>query len=116
MKDRPDLVGLVCRPHCRFFRPGEKEELSCAGYDEIARRAAAETIARWTARFGGEVPPPAYAHDPRIERLICDRCEFRADGCDFMAGPPAGPVPCGGYVLLARLLAAGDREVLGWLK
>ena len=116
MKDRPDLVALVCRPHCRFWKPGVKEEMSCGGYDEIAQRAAADLIARWASQFSKEVPPRECAHDPRIERLICDRCEFRADGCDFMAEPPAGPAPCGGYVLIKKLAEAGEPEVERWLK
>ena len=117
MKDRPELIAAICRPHCRFFKPGVKEDMTCGGYEEIARRAAADMIARWASMFSKEAPPKECAHDPRIERLICDQCDFRVDGCDFMAAePPAGAVPCGGYVLIKRLAEAGEPEVERWLK
>lgn len=116
MKDRPDLVALVCRPHCRFFKPGVKDELSCRGFELFRERATADQVAGWTSRIRVQTPPESFEHDPRIERLICDQCDFRAADCDFMATDMVpGAVPCGGYVLIARLLASDDREMEAWL-
>lgn len=116
MKDRPELIELICKNHCRFFRPGEKEELSCRGFDFLAESLALGNIEKWTLLFRDERPPERFEHDPRIERIICESCEFREDDCDFMGGEEKGDaVPCGGYVLIARLLRAGEEEVRGWL-
>jgi hypothetical protein len=105
------LVEAVCRPHCRFFKPGAKEELSCGGYDFLAAK-----MSEAMKKPGRETPPASCAHDPRIEKKICAACPFRQNDCDFMsASPPPGSVPCGGYVLILRLLAAGSREAEEWL-
>jgi len=114
MKNRDDLIALVCRPHCRFYRPGAKEELSCRGYDFIAERARAGRIEAWREQFAGSTPPVAFDHVARIEAALCPACVFRPEDCDFMSDVP-GAVPCGGYVLLARLLAAHDPEAEEWL-
>jgi hypothetical protein len=107
MKDDRPLTELVCRRWCRFYRESAKEELTCAGYDFFRGRLKPDAV---SGLAGAEEP---IGHDPRIERVLCARCGFRAEDCDFMAEPaPAGAVPCGGYVLLARLLAAGRGEGL----
>ncbi|HUT52355.1 MAG TPA: hypothetical protein VM658_03090 [bacterium] len=126
MKDRPDLISLVCVPHCRFYRPGEKEELSCRGYEFFrekwgqgeAGKEALEAAGNIAAKAAptGEVSNEKIEHNERIERLLCARCEFREDDCDFMSGEEiAGTVPCGGYVLLVRLLAQAVNEAEEWL-
>ncbi len=133
MKDRHEITYMVCRPHCRFYRPDEKEELSCQGYNFLRERlpeALAVEVAREQSgmvapgprmsealkELDSSRPPDHLEHDPRIEAVICAQCEFRAEDCDFMGGedmPDA--VPCGGYVLLARLIEAGVEEVEAWL-
>lgn len=117
MKDRPEIVKLVCQPHCRFFRPGAKEDLSCRGFDVIAARATPSQVNKWIEMFAATLPPDSFSHDEQIEKILCAACAFRAADCDFQ--DPAGPkdaVPCGGYVLLCRLCAAGVTEVREWLK
>jgi len=107
---------LICKPHCRFFKPGEKEKLSCFGYDFIAERAGEAEIEAMKAHVG-DTPPARFEHDERIEAVLCARCEFREADCDFMGGesmPEA--VPCGGYVLLAKLLAQGCEKAREWIK
>ena len=117
MKTPKEITELVCVPHCRFYRPGEKEELSCAGYDFFSTRLDQEKITRAARDVAAQArPPQRFDHNPRIEALLCKQCEFRTEDCDFMGGediPDA--VPCGGYVLLARLLAAGLPEAEEWL-
>ena len=111
MKSEPALVALLCRAHCRFFREGAKEELSCQGYDFFRDRVKLERLRRWIK----QVPPAgpgSTEHRARAERILCDRCDFQAEDCDYQADPPvAGAVPCGGYILFCHLLAAGAE---GW--
>jgi hypothetical protein len=129
MKDRPDLISLICVPHCRFYRPGEKEEWSCRGYeffrekwgegtgDEAGPEGESVHVAR---KIAAEAAPTDIdtdiGHDERIERRLCARCGFREEDCDFMSGGEVpGAAPCGGYVLLGRLLAAAVKEAEEWL-
>ncbi len=119
MKHSPEITSIVCRPHCRFFRPGEKEELSCQGYKFLAQRMRPDGEAMRAAREMArkEAPPSIFEHDPRIESVLCASCDFREEDCDFMGGmdlPDA--VPCGGYVLLKRLMREGVTEVSEWLE
>ena len=123
MKSKEEITALVCAPHCRFYKPGEKEELSCAGYDFFVRlmdndiaAEAARTLDAASALAEKARPPERFEHNARIETAICTGCEFREEDCEFMGGRDiADAAPCGGYVLLARLLAAGLREAQDWL-
>jgi hypothetical protein len=45
---------------------------------------------------------PDFSHDEEIKTLICRRCEFLTDGCDFRAG--LNSPPCGGYAIIEELL------------
>src|SRR3990172_7051115 len=114
MKDRADLVALVCAPHCRFYRAGEKENLSCGGYEffrerwqeRVATKVAPTEVVREMARAlaARGRPPERFEHDERIEAVLCACCEFREEDCDFMSGQNIpGAAPCGGYVLLCLL-------------
>ena len=121
MKKDKQITELVCAPHCRFYRPGEKEEMACRGYEffvevleDVIAAEAARTAVRAISKEAS--PPEPFDHDSRIEKILCARCEFRAKDCDFMSGeemPEA--VPCGGYVLLEKLLAAGLKEAEDWI-
>jgi len=116
MKDREEITALVCRPHCRFYRPGEKEEMSCAGYDFIARRISDKLAARLVKKFEDAAPPKVFEHDPRIEAILCRSCPFQAEDCDFMGEDIIeNAVPCGGYVLIKRFLEAGVSHAKDWL-
>jgi hypothetical protein len=115
MKNDPDLTEMVCRRFCRFFRPGVKEELSCAGYNFFRDRVGGARLREWLAAVD-----PARAGTPAdraaAAMTLCGGCEFRAADCDFQAEPQKPEAaPCGGYVLLCHLLAAqvpGIREAL----
>ena len=116
MKDSSDLTRLICAPHCRFFRPGTKEELSCAGYEFFRRRLDNQEAARAARALAATAaPPPSFARDPRLEKILCAACDFCEADCDFMSNDVPDAVPCGGYVLLARLLAAGCSAAEEWL-
>jgi len=116
MKERDAIKALVCAPHCRFYRPGEKEELSCEGHNFISKRLSDERALELAKLFENTGPPPRFEHHPRLEEKLCARCEFRAEDCDFMSGEDIpDPVPCGGYVCWVRLLEQGVPEAREWL-
>ena len=117
MKDRDEITVLVCRLHCRFYKPDEKEEMSCAGYAFLSRWLSKERAVELAQNLGDAATLKEFEHDPRIEAVLCASCPFREEDCDFMSEPPiVGAVPCGGYMLLKRLLAAGSQEVEEWLE
>lgn len=117
MKDKEKITDLVCRQYCRFYKPGEKEEMSCAGYAFFARRLSKELIDELAQNPGDTRSLKKFEHDPKVEAVLCASCPFFEDGCDFVNEEPVvGAVPCGGYMLLKCLLAAGNKQVEEWLE
>jgi len=116
MKLDPEIVALVCRPHCRFFREGEKEELSCKGYDFLVLKLKDGEAAGIAKEMTDSSPPERFEHDRRIEAVLCSVCDFRAEDCDFMGEDEVeDPVPCGGYVLIKKLLEKGCGQAEDWI-
>lgn len=92
---------LICRNFCSYYKPGRNEELACRGY---------VVIERLVAEGKGVVFEPSgskcdTATREQIVERLCGHCDFRKDGCDFMLDR-ASP-PCGGFLLLAQLVADG---------
>ncbi len=101
MQKDPQLIEALCRPYCSYFKPDRNEELLCRGAMIVVGLQQAgrltnhhENVALKQAREATEV---------LLERL-CGACDFRAEDCDFARDPSARP--CGGFILLTRLLAA----------
>jgi len=115
MKNNPELTEEVCQRYCRFFKPGVKEELSCAGYNFFRDRVGGARLRQWVRAIKPD-RPWAGAEPAVAAMALCGDCEFRAEACDFQAQPrKPDAVPCGGYILLCHLLAAkvpGLDEVL----
>jgi hypothetical protein len=109
-----EFSSIVCRPYCVFFKEGQKEDMACGAAlvaVKLARRGLVST---------GDLPGPPDAQSPVrdypiLRDLVCERCPFVLDGCDFrLPERPEDAVPCGGFVLLGLLLEAGmiDSESL----
>jgi len=95
----------VCRDHCPFYKPTRTEEDRCRGYSLI------RVIARqWAPPAPSKMAEP---FDSSFKKLflhnhVCTYCTFLIDGCDFTSpDPPDGCLPCGGVILLSRLLREG---------
>ena len=98
----------ICRPFCRFFREGRKEELACRGAVLIEQLVKKDVLQPGTIPGGGKTPRLWSVHHPVLQAFVCNRCEFQPDGCDFQARtPPPHAEPCGGYILLSLLLQQG---------
>ncbi len=93
---------MLCLPFCSYYKPGKKEELACRGYVVVERIVAS----------GRSLPLRGPGRDfdrAKAESLVqrmCPACDFQEDGCDFMLDRNAPP--CGGFVLLVRLLESGS--------
>ena len=100
MKD-PSLVQSLCVRYCAYYKPGKNEELACKGY------AVMERLMRSNRRIVFE----QYGHSPDsavMEMLVqkmCMSCDFHEQDCDFIQDRTA--LPCGGFVLISRLLGSG---------
>ena len=98
---KPDLERTVCLRFCSYYKPGRNEELACRGY-LVLERLAAQGIpvvrkkAELRDRAGEEV----------LVSTLCMACPFHEQDCDFMEN--SALPPCGGFLLLAQLLAAKD--------
>lgn len=102
----------ICKPYCRFFREGQKEDLACYGAVVARRLVKRRKIEPFEDEhrcpFDPEASPEASLDDPDLLSTVCRRCLFEAEDCDFRsASPPEGTLPCGGYILLFILKAQG---------
>lgn len=94
----------VCRDLCVYHKPDRTEEERCRGFT-LARNMFmkdAPALLESDPQFD-----PTFSKDLLYEN-ICAACPFLVDGCDFT--DPDGPedcLPCGGMVLLSRLLNKG---------
>ncbi len=97
MKTAP-YTEIICRGFCPFYRKG-KEELTCGTYNFLEGILTAEEL-KLAVRQMKAVPE--LSGDQEIIKLICERCDFRTDGCDFREG--ADSQPCGGYTIVEALM------------
>jgi hypothetical protein len=99
------FADYICRPYCIFYKEGVKDDMSCGGAIVVLQLIDA---GRWTP--GRDSIPPVHTRNdnPDLESLVCRRCPFVLDGCDFRSpSPPSDAAPCGGFILLSRLIDAG---------
>jgi hypothetical protein len=95
------LVKVLCRPFCTYYKPGRNEELLCRGALVIEQLMLSGKIV-----FSAEAKHTALdeAASDIVVQAVCKSCDFRDHDCDFAQDRKARP--CGGYILLSRLLGA----------
>jgi radical SAM protein with 4Fe4S-binding SPASM domain len=95
----------ICRAHCSFFKPNRTEEERCRGYSIV--RSIAKTGPPFETTDLTEAFDASYQKSFLYDH-VCSACPFLIDGCDFTSPePPEGAPPCGGVILLSKLLKAG---------
>lgn len=92
------FTELICKGFCSFYKEG-KEELTCETYNFLARNL---TVGELRMAVQGMDKTPDLSFDDNIRRVICCRCDFLKEGCDFRGGRRSPP--CGGYVIIENLL------------
>ena len=104
-----DFQEYICRPFCCFFRTGEKEELACRGALVVERLAERGVLDPSVLPAGDRKRPGiCQENDALLEEMVCRRCPFRAEDCDYRAAErPHYAEPCGGYILLRILRETG---------
>ena len=94
----------ICLPYCIFFKEGKTEEFSCRGARIIEFLVDSKVID--PARIPALIKTPDLwnKHKEDLGNLVCSRCPFRAEDCDFQSDEPSDDLePCGGFILLAHL-------------
>lgn len=95
------LEQTLCLKFCSYYKPGKNEELACKGYMVVERlfREGKNLVLESKGRESN----PVLAE--RMVKTLCIACDFHEQDCDFMQDRAARP--CGGFVLLERLLGSG---------
>ncbi|MFP3980397.1 MAG: hypothetical protein ACLFUY_03305 [Desulfobacterales bacterium] len=103
--DKVDFQDRICRPFCMFFVEGEKEEMACLGARVAQRLLVAGRIDAAHVNAAVKSRSVWEARRQDLGEVLCGKCEFRAEDCDFQSPQPADDLePCGGYIVLAHLL------------
>jgi hypothetical protein len=97
-------TDIICKGFCTFYNSGN-EKLICGTYDFIFRNL---TPGELESAILGIASTPDFTCDRKIQGLICEKCGFVIDGCDFREGMDAPP--CGGYTIIEWLIKKGLRK------
>lgn len=90
-------TSLICKKFCNYYKPGKEVEL-CGGYFYLQKFITSAELNELIKIFHLD-------RDVLTEAepfFLCDKCDFREDGCDFFVNK--SDIPCGGYILIRRLL------------
>ncbi len=102
MKDT-DYTGIICEGFCSFYKEG-KEDLCCGTFLFLRENLTLHEL-RSVLELSKMAERPqkcTFCADDVIKRLVCDKCDFLVDGCDFRED--GSHPPCGGYSIIEMLL------------
>jgi hypothetical protein len=101
MRIKRPLERTLCSQYCTYYKPDKDEALACRGYTVVERclREGKNLV------LDGHRPKLAPATAELIVNKMCTACDFYEHDCDFMQNRTASP--CGGFVLLSKLLESG---------
>jgi len=96
MKEKA-FTSLICKKFCHYYKPGKETEL-CGSYFYLQKSITPSELKSLVELLHLDTEV-LIRHEPVF---ICNKCNFREDGCDFIINK--SPIPCGGYILISRLL------------
>ena len=119
MDNKKQLIDLVCKGYCKFYKESKNEELACEGFRFFERLLSSPVNtpdkkpphlflrelnrSEWALvsagnRCGGE-------YDSILMNILCKKCDFLVDGCDYRDEKyHSEATPCGGFILLNKIL------------
>ncbi len=102
MKDK-DYTGIICKGFCSFYKEG-KEDLFCGAYLFLKNNMTLQELRSVldSSKIYERPSEHVFPADEEIKRLVCDKCDFLVDGCDFRED--GSHPPCGGYSILEIVL------------
>lgn len=101
MKDKI-YTEIICKGFCKYYKEG-KEDLHCNGYVFLRNNFTPYELklmldlSKSQKDMKYEIPD----ENKELTDLICRKCDFLADECDY-ADNRSGP-PCGGYIIINLL-------------
>src|SRR3990172_9206857 len=101
MTDNLPLEQTLCLKFCSYYKPGKNEELACKGYMVVERLLREGKGLAIESNKNDSKPVSA----DTLVKTLCIACDFHEQDCDFMQDRAARP--CGGFILLERLLGSG---------
>jgi radical SAM protein with 4Fe4S-binding SPASM domain len=107
MKTEPEkaaLVDLICGQYCSFYKPGQKEEMACQGFESLQHffLQQPDYVKQLPPLEGDEFEDECHH---LLNHCLCQSCDFYIEGCDFT--DPAyteKALPCGGYIAIDLFL------------
>ncbi len=103
MKDK-DYTCIICKNFCQFYKEG-KEDLYCGTYLFLRNNLTPGELRSILSLSKACERPAEYTFtaDDEIKKVVCEKCDFLVDGCDFRED--GSHPPCGGYRIIELLLA-----------
>ena len=103
MKDE-NYSGIICKRFCSFYKEGKKEDLCCGAFSFLNKNLTPRELRLLLDLLKSDERSRerTLSADKEIKRLVCDRCDFLVDGCDYRED--GSQPPCGGYTIIAMLL------------
>jgi len=105
MSNNLPIEQALCSRFCAYYKPGKNEELACQGYAVVERLIQADRV----IPFERDVEVPRQALNEALVQRMCMVCEFHEHDCDYMQDRTAPA--CGGFVLIAQLLATNALKI-----
>jgi len=100
--------NYICKPHCIFFKDGEKEEMACHGAVIAQRFVKNQKIPPQYLDKELKKKEIRFEQDDDIIHMVCAKCSFETQDCDYRSSsPPKNATPCGGYIFLYLLKSKG---------
>lgn len=97
-------VELICARHCSYYKPGQKEDLACQGFQFLLDLCRDDPGLLKHLSLGENTPFEDRYHY-LLHHGLCESCDFLIDGCDFTDPEyTAQALPCGGYIATELLL------------
>jgi hypothetical protein len=95
-------TDAICRNFCCYYKAG-REELKCGGYQFLMEHLTPKELLTLSNGIAAKEALKKYvpADNKDISDLVCRKCKFLIDGCDYRDGIAAPP--CGGYLLIDKL-------------
>ena len=101
MDNKKHLIDLVCKGYCKFYKESKNEELACEGF-RFFERSFSPLLADNTNKYN---LPETFKYDSVLMDILCKKCDFLIDGCDYKDEKYHGKAtPCGGFILLNKIL------------
>ncbi|MFH1675185.1 MAG: hypothetical protein ABIF87_17415, partial [Pseudomonadota bacterium] len=73
---------LICRPYCSYYKPGQKEDMACRGFELL--RSFIKEHPECISHFPDvRTDPFKDTYHGLLHATLCQRCDFLIDGCDF---------------------------------